>query len=229
VEVINAATSRPKPDAPPAPVTPRAERLARQEPATAQWTLIRQLATGGVLVGGLALTYMLIMGGKSDKPTVPSQTADGPLVPKASDAPKMLAETTQSLKPVVVPTQPSDANGIADVGPPLDFNPERDWKHTGDAAAPTHVQIAEAPKPEPNPVAPRTPVENVRIENSAVPRDDGFESRGRIGPNASAGTAPAPRYEETRPETFMYRPMNYPRSDERFGSAPNNNPAPLRR
>jgi hypothetical protein len=49
----------------PIPRSPRMPRTERVVATVGKWTLIRQIATGGVLVGGLALTYFVVMGGSS--------------------------------------------------------------------------------------------------------------------------------------------------------------------
>jgi hypothetical protein len=179
---------------------PRAERAARQPPPTAQWTLFRQLATGGVLVGGLALTYFLIMGGKDNSAKAPP-TADGPLVPAPVEPMVLTADSN-----IPSPEEP----------------PSFDHHFNASPAPPSHLKVAERVDNKPEPTPPpmndtRSPLDtrgagpelNPRPEPNIPPRDDRFISRGRIGPDPVS--VAAPRYPETDRERYPeIRPNDSP-------------------
>jgi hypothetical protein len=134
-----------------------------------------------VLVGGLALTYFLIMGGKDEPAKVPP-TADGPLVmPTAPDAIVVKADIPSPEPPPTLsehyktPTPPShlEVADRTDKPAPAPPPPMNDTRPPFDARG--RETSGSYPKPEP----------------TTAPRDDRFVSHGRIGPETE------PRYPDT--------------------------------
>ncbi len=83
-----------------------------------QRTVIRQLATGGVLVGGLALTYFMIMGGGSDVTPDHISSAETTLEPPVIEMAPTLAEALQRDEPN--PSTPPEFHRSQPAIPPRD-------------------------------------------------------------------------------------------------------------
>jgi hypothetical protein len=172
--------------------------------------VIRQLATGGALVGGLALTYFLIMGGGSDVTPDHISNAETTLEPPVIETGSSLA-TGPNAGPVVVRPEVPAGNTIADVPPPPDFG--RDWQTA--PVKPTHIEVAETITHD-DPMA-STPPEFSRPQATLEPRDESYRYEGRIGPESSA--LHAPTYPTTDPATFEFRPVTNPREYSRVNTA----------
>lgn len=189
----------------------RVEGIARMAATVAsQHTVIRQLATGGALVGGLALTYFLIMGGGSDVTPDHISSAETTLEPPVIETGSSLA-TSPSPGPVVVRPEVPAGNIIADVPPPPDFG--RDWQTA--PAKPTHIEVAETTQQDVPTVS--TPPDFSRSQPAIPPRDESYRFEGRVGPESSA--LHAPTYPTTDPATFQFRPVTDPREHTRVNTA----------
>ncbi len=175
-----------------------------------QRTVIRQLATGSALVGGLALTYFLIMGGGSDVTPDHISSAETTLEPPVIETVPSLA-TGPSQGPVVVRPEVPAGNIIADVPPPPDFG--RDWQSA--PVKPTHIEVAETIQRDEPTVS--TPPEFQRSQPAIPPRDESYRFEGRVGPESSA--LHAPTYPTTDPATFQFRPVTDPRENTRVNTA----------
>jgi hypothetical protein len=87
-----------------------------------QWSLVRRIATGGVLVGGLALTFYLFSGG--NKPSAPDT---GPATQRPGDSSIALPGDAPLAVTPLQPNKPGDETSpaeshIAKVGPPPNFD-----------------------------------------------------------------------------------------------------------
>lgn len=195
--------------------TSRSERLSRAElPAFTRWSLVRQLTTGGVLVGGLALTYLAVMSGGSretpshiakEQTSVEPPKVDvpdlGSMPVKPIEAAKTAMEESSPVKSDIspVPAPPAfPANWEVPVDTTKDQTPRvaettgDQWSGARDAMKP-RVEITE---PSPGTfVAPAEP--RGRTETG--------EYRGRIGPAPREASI---RYQETDPNTYLYRPTS---------------------
>lgn len=185
---------------------PRAERTNRSErPTASQWTLIRQLATGGVLVGGLALTYFMIMGSGDDGTPSHVPTAESTLEPPVIETPTHVVaqnatDPSKSESPAGSKPEAKKNDGIAAVPPPPDFDPNPK------SELPKHIVVSPPLEPKPS-------------DNAAASGEGNAPSEkyhGRIGPGMTASAPPSPQYPTTDPSTFLYRVD---------GSAPDNEAA----
>lgn len=156
-------------------------------------------------MGGLALTYFLVMGSGGDNPPSHIPTAETPLEPPIIETPTAVAIDTGE-KRIDSPASPTEtlkppSDKIADVPPPP-FNPS--------FTLPPHIEVADTKKPGPAGALPpsMTPAgANPNFgaaTNPVPPRDAGGRYEGRIGPSVTAQDAP--RYPTTDPATFLYRP-----------------------
>lgn len=189
---------------------PRSERISRAERTPpAQWTLIRQLATGGVLVGGLALTYFMIMGSGDDDTPEHIATAETTLEPPLIETPTNVVAMTNgahaSGTTVHKHEVESPANDITSVGPPPDFSREFGTP----PAMPSHIEVAEIPQRNNVPAPPvnSSPQDTQNTSPSTTDRDNVGQFRGRVGPATQSAVVPSyPNYPTTDPATFLYRP-----------------------
>ncbi len=196
--------------------TSRLERLTRMEmPAFTRWSLVKQLTTGGVLVGGLALTYLAVMSGGSTEtpqhitqeqvslepplvdvpdssvPVVVNKTTTDEKSPVPRDVPKPspLPEFAKDWDKSVDPTDPNvvPAERLADL--PSDNR----WDGRHESNRP-HVEMNESlPGNRVGPTEPR------------VSRDEAAEYRGRIGPAPQEART---QYPTTDSSTYLYGPTN---------------------
>ncbi|HTN75403.1 MAG TPA: hypothetical protein VL096_09155 [Pirellulaceae bacterium] len=215
----------------------RAQRVSRGEmPNFAQWPLVKQLTTGGVLVGGLALTYLMVMGGSP--PTKPDQ-ATAPLVAPVpvidpTPVPVGPGKKIDYLKVVGEDEKSVSERGISPVPPPPQFSDR--WDIPAPSPAPSEARIASngnLPGAYQNieVVTDKPVVDDLRGASpelsppSVVPpaesRNEAARYEGRIGPGgASSAMQGSSGYPTTDPSTYMYRPsMETPPDAGRPGMA----------
>lgn len=217
VEVV---TPAPRVETATATTLPRAERQARADRSSSphQWSLLRQLATGGVLVGGLALTYLFVMGGAPEELPSHIPVADSTLEPPVIEQPAMSGPTTQGPEVVVVRPEPRDTvPDIADSTDPPHF--DSNWKT--EPPIQSHIEVADNTRRDVRkPETPREQPQHPSVEerspalNPPTPPADNSRFMGRVGPSPDlSSNGLAPRYPTTDPKTYLYRPQTSESSD----------------
>lgn len=180
----------------------------------AQWPLMKQLSTGGMLVGGLAIAYIAVLVMQADKPAEPmrvaQQTTEPIIIDTPIDATPTPVEPVDSTKPV---PSPRGNSGLADVGPPPDFG--TDWNSSAPigessagagavrTASNTTPNVSISPPVEIAPPAnfgpPTNPQNGSEIRNAMRPelpvdpreaRSDVRQYQGRIGPATNPAMNP---------------------------------------
>lgn len=174
----------------------RRDRLPRLEiPAFSQWSLVRQLTTGGVLVAGLLVTLVLIISSGDSETPDQIQAAQQTIEPPVIDIPTDIAAGPSGDGPVVLkPETGENGEAITSVPSPPRFN---SWEPP--PRGPSHIQVAETPPAD----APRFQPNDLGAP-PGMP-NDGVRYEGRIGPSPELA-ADAPRYPTTDPSTFEFRP-----------------------